>query len=142
MTKPKHLLLVSGVCFVFTAVAFFVLLDVNGLAQEDTAAISITPPIWLESKFVKWDENEHWYDYFVEGWWFTEDEENGYWHVGQWRTFEVTADVADSVLVLDAQGRMTQRLCRLGFIDRSTIAELVTCVNGTQAFLPVVWQER
>ena len=129
--------LMLAVCLTMVVVALLLLMDTNGLAAGPDG-ISVTPSIWLESKFMKWDENEGWWDYFVSGWWFTEDTENGYWHVGQWRTFEVTAEVANDVLVLDAQGRMTQRLCRLGFIDRSTIAELVACVNGTQAFLPFV----
>ena len=137
MTKPKHLNLAAAVCLILAVLVVYLLLVEIGLADNPNG-ISVTPPIWLESKFMKWDENEGWWDYFVSGWWFTEDTENGYWHVGQYRTFEVSKDVAINVLVLDGEGRMTNRLCRLGFIDRSTIAERVTCVNGTQAFLALV----
>jgi hypothetical protein len=119
-------------------VALLGLLVAPVAAQEDPDAISITPPIWLEMKYMKWDDNEQWWDYYVSGWWFTEDEENGYWHVGQWRTFEVSPEVAGQVLVLDSEGRFLQRLCRLGFIDYSSIATAWTCVNGTQGLLPFV----
>lgn len=135
MTKSLKAALIS---FALAAIFLLILLDANGLAQEQSSVISITPPIWLEMKYLKWDENEQWWDYYVSGWWFTEDEENGYWHVGDWRTFEVSPEVAGQVLVLDSEGRMTQRLCRLGFIGYNTIAEVVTCINGTQGFLPFV----
>ena len=131
MTKSLKAALIS---FALAIVVLLLLMGDEGLA-DGPDGISITPPIWLESKFMKWDENEGWWDYFVYGWWFTDGD---YWHVGQYRTFEVSRDVAINVLILDGEGRMTRRLCRLGFIDGSTIAAVYTCVNGTQAFLALV----
>ena len=106
------------------------------VASADEEAIYITPPMWMERKFLKWDGSE--YRYLVEGWWFEEDDE-GYYHVGDWTEFEVTKDVFwNDVLVMDPYGRMTKRLCKLGFVDTFEIASLAACVNGTQVSIPHV----
>ena len=124
-------------CFVLTAIFLLVLLDVNGLAQDEPDVISVTPPLWLESKAMKWDGAQ--YEYLVFGWWFTDAEYPGH-HVGDWRTFPVTRDVFWNVLTRDPQDRVTQRLCKLGFVDGKRVASLSTCVNGTQYFLPLTME--
>ena len=131
----QHRLMAALICFALAALVPMIFLDVNGLADE--SSIGVTPLLWLESKAMKWDGAQ--YEYLVFGWWFTDAEYPGH-HVGDWRTFPVTRDVFWDVLTRDPQDRMTQRLCKLGFVDGERVASLSTCVNGTQYFLPLAME--
>ena len=137
MIKPKHELAVGLFLFLIAALIGWHLMSELGLAQDEPDVISVTPPLWLESKAMKWDGAQ--YEYLVFGWWFTDNEYPGH-HVGDWRTFPVTRDVFWNVLTRDPQDRVTQRLCKLGFVDGKRVASLSTCVNGTQYFLPLTME--
>ena len=131
MTKPKHLKLAAAVCLVLAVLVAYLLLVEIGLA-DDPNAISITPYIWLEYKYMKWSGT--WFNYYVEGWWFEDGE---YYHLGDWRKFMVTFEVYQTILEPWVDGNIA-RLCKLGIKQYDNFASSYFCWPSFQNFQPVI----
>ena len=98
--------------------------------------ISITPPIWVEYKFSKFD-GEEWH-YYVYGFWATS---GPYWRAGTPVQFQVVHDLYYyEILIPKPNGRMGRNYCKLGFIDdepRDIIADAAACIDGHRVYLPI-----
>jgi hypothetical protein len=128
----KHTGKIAIICFLLAFIFLYMLLSVNGLAQEEPEALGITPYIWIEHKFYEWDGKL--VSYYVGGWWF---EDGDYYHVGDWRDFKVNKYIYSNILRPWADGNIA-RICKLGFKDYDNFASEFFCWPSFQSFLPFI----
>lgn len=128
----KHSLKISAICFLLAFIFLYMLLSINGLAQEEPEALGITPFMWLESKYRVWDHD--FYQHYVYGWYF---EEGDYWDLGKYREFRVNKYVYGGILEPWVDGSIA-RICKLGFKDNDNFASVYFCWPSFQSLLPFI----